>query len=54
MCLTENTSSSTEWYSSLCPIYDYKQRKLKLHYIDHSCHIISEGISSITRIGSVL
>lgn len=54
MCMTENTWSATEWYNSLCPIFYYKQRKLELLYIDHLCHIISEVISSISRIGSIL
>lgn len=51
ICMTENTSSATEWCGSLIPVFDHKQRKLELLHMDQSCHIISEGI---TRIGSVL
>lgn len=54
ICMTENTSSTAECCSSLCPIFDYKQRKLVLLCMDHSCHIVSEGITGISRIGSVL
>lgn len=52
ICMAENTSSATEWCSSLIPVFGHKQRKLELLSMDQSWHIVSEDITSI--IGSVL